>query len=89
LYTKFLWNDMAAYYMRMGAFEVLYSDNLNLGAGLAYKLSGSTRLNLGAAWTIWADETIGFQLGESVGLGANVDTRNRTFALAVGVDTSL
>ena len=71
---------------RLGAFEVLYSDNVNLSAGLAYALTGAMRLNLGAAWTIWADETVDFELGRDAGMALDVQTENQTLALAVGLD---
>lgn len=89
LYTKFLWDDIDGYYTSLGAFEVLYSDNVNLGAGLAYRLSDATRLNLGVAWTIWADETIGLQLAQPFGLAIDVNTENTTRLLSVGLDVSL
>jgi len=58
IYTKFDFQDIDLYYTNTGAFEVLYSDNLNLGLGFSYEILKSVKLNLGFSTTLWKDETI-------------------------------
>ncbi|MCX6583864.1 MAG: hypothetical protein NT166_27120 [Candidatus Aminicenantes bacterium] len=87
LYTVFDFRDMAGYFTTVGAFEVLYSDNCNLGAGFSYALTDKVKLNVGMSTTIWKDETI--KALAAYPLDLDVKTTNKTFAFAIGADISL
>lgn len=87
LYTVFDFKDMAGYFTNLGAFEVLYSDNCNLGAGFCYALTNKIKLNAGVSTTIWKDETI--KALAAYPLDIDVQTANKTFALALGANISL
>ncbi len=87
IFTKFLFDDMDAYYETMGAFEVLYSDNWNLGAGCAYEVTDGIKLNFALGWTIWESETITYNNAAAAGLEPfEVDTENSTITFSLGVD---
>jgi len=82
LYTLFRWDDIDAYYnANAGAVEVQYSDNWNIGFGFAYTVIPGFKLNLGAGYTMWADEDIITPLGE-------VEMENSTWTFALGIDYS-
>ncbi|HQJ09781.1 MAG TPA: outer membrane protein transport protein [Deltaproteobacteria bacterium] len=84
LYTIFRWDDMDAYYLASpGAVEIQYSDNLSLGLGLGYKVIPSLKLNLGANYTWWKDESI-----EVPGIG-KVNMDNSSLIIAFGFDYSM
>jgi long-chain fatty acid transport protein len=86
IYTKFDFQDMDTYYTNTGAFEVLYSDNLNLGLGFSYEILESVKLNLGFSTTLWKDETI--KALAAFPLDVDVQTDNAGYCLAVGLDIS-
>ncbi|MDQ1355006.1 MAG: hypothetical protein QG657_5315 [Acidobacteriota bacterium] len=87
LYTIFDFKDMAGYFTTVGAFEVLYSDNCNLGAGFCYALTNKVKLNVGVGTTIWKDETI--KALAAYPLDLDVQTTNKSFAFAIGTNISL
>lgn len=87
LYTKFDFKEINCYYANLGAFEVLYSNNLNLGAGFSYKVCDRLKVNLGVSYTIWKDETI--KALAAFPLYFDVDTNNTSYAFALGLDFSL
>jgi long-subunit fatty acid transport protein len=75
---------MDAYYLASpGAVEIQYSDNLSLGLGLGYKVIPSLKLNLGANYTWWKDESI-----EVPGIG-KVNMDNSSLIIAFGFDYSM
>lgn len=78
-YTKFLWDDIDAYYSKTGAFETLFSDNYAVIVGGAYEVTKGVRINLGYNFTWWDDETITFN-------GLEVKTKNTAHVIAVGAD---
>lgn len=83
LYTKLAFDDIDAYYnANNGAFEVLYSDNLNIGLGIAHEVLPGLKLNIGTSCTLWKDETITTPIGK-------VDTENQTWIVAFGIDYSI
>lgn len=89
LYTQFDWKDQAAYYETLGAFEVLYSDNWNLSLGGAYEIRKGLKVNVGAAYTLWEDDTLKYTQAAQNGLGdVQVRTENKTLTLAVGIDAA-
>lgn len=84
LYTKHEWKDIDAYYENnLGATEVLYSTNLNLSAGMAFRMRPGYTLNAGLSYTIWEDETLSRSIGAPEPL--RIDTDNSTVTAAVGV----
>lgn len=84
LFTKFLFDDMDAYYTNMGAYEVLYSDNWNISGGCGYEVIDGLKLNLGIGLTVWSDESIKALAAQPMDL--SVDTENSTWTLSVGFD---
>ncbi len=80
LYTRHDWGDMDDYYnASLGAFEVLYSDNVNLAAGVCHLVRPGVKINCGLSYTIWADESILTPIG-------TVDSSNRTVTGALGIN---
>ncbi|HNQ86591.1 MAG TPA: outer membrane beta-barrel protein [Deltaproteobacteria bacterium] len=83
LYTKHDWADLDAYYNNnLGAVEVLYSTNVNLSTGFAYKITPDVKLNCGVSYTFWDDEDINTPIGV-------VSTENDTFLIGLGVDVAI
>ncbi|MGC9324787.1 MAG: OmpP1/FadL family transporter [Desulfomonilia bacterium] len=83
LYTKHDWDDLDAYYNNnLGAIEVMYSTNVNLSTGFAYRIRPNVKLNLGVSYTLWNDEDILTPIGE-------VSTENTTFTTALGIDIAI
>lgn len=83
LYTKLDFDDIDGYYnANTGAFEVLYSDNLNIALGIAHELSPGLKLNVGTSCTLWKDETVTTPIGD-------VKTENQTWIVAFGFDYSI
>lgn len=81
VYTKFLWDDIDAYYAKLGAFETLFSDNYAVIIGGAYEVTTGVKINLGYNFTWWDDETIKYN-------GLEVKTKNTAHVIAVGADCS-
>ncbi len=87
IYTKFEWNDIAAYYQEIGAFEVLYTDNWHIGTGFAWKIKENVTFNFAVGQTIWEDKTIAYLQAENNGLPpVDVKTENATTTVAFGFD---
>lgn len=87
LYTIFDFKDMDTYFTNLGAFEVLYSDNVNLAAGFCYALTKNIKLNWGVSCTVWKDETIKALVAYP--LDVNVETTNSSLTFAIGANISL
>jgi len=84
LYTEFAWNDLTGYYnANLGSIETGFSDNINLGVGLGYKIIPALKLNLGASYTWWKGVDV------DTPIGVNVNMHNSTYIFAVGLDYSL
>jgi len=66
----------------LGAVEVLYSTNVNLSTGFAYKITPDVKLNCGVSYTFWDDEDINTPIGV-------VSTENDTFLIGLGVDVAI
>jgi long-chain fatty acid transport protein len=80
LYTKHEWEDIDAYYINnVGTMEILYSSNLNLSAGVGYRIRPNIKMNFGLSYTLWDNEKIKTPIG-------SVDTKNGTCTMAFGVD---
>lgn len=89
IYTRFEWDDIAAYYQQIGAFEVLYTDNWHIGAGFAWKMKDNVTFNFAVGQTIWDDKTIEYLQAEKNGLPpVDVKTENKTTTIAFGFDLS-
>ncbi|MCP4218001.1 MAG: hypothetical protein GY765_25380 [bacterium] len=82
LYTKTRFTDMDTYYTNLGAFEVLYSDNMNLGVGVGYSLKKNVRFNAGLSVTLWKDETV--KALAFYPMDVDVATTNSTYTFALG-----
>ncbi len=83
IYTDFMWNDINGYYeANTGSYEVLYSDNLFVGGGVAYTVVEGVVLNIGIGRTFWKDQ----DLTNSQLPGVTIKTSNRTTNVAVGLN---
>lgn len=87
-YTKFLWDDIDAYYTKLGAFETLFSDNYAIIIGGAYEVTKDVKINLGYNFTWWDDETITYTNPYIPGFSTDVKTKNTAHVIAVGADCS-
>ena len=45
IYTDFEWDNIAAYYQEIGAFEVLYTENWHIGTGFAWQINENVTFN--------------------------------------------
>ncbi len=87
IYTKFEWDNIAAYYQEIGAFEVLYTDNWHIGTGFAWKIKQGVTFNFAVGQTIWDDKTIEYLQAANNGLPpVDVQTENSTTTVAFGFD---
>jgi long-chain fatty acid transport protein len=87
IYTDFEWDNIAAYYQEIGAFEVLYTDNWHIGTGFAWKIKENVTFNFAVGQTIWDDKTIEYLQAANAGLPSfDVKTENKTTTVAFGFD---
>jgi len=80
-YSKFLWEDMDAYYAKLGSFETIFSDNYAIIIGGAFEITEGVKINMGYNFTWWDDETITYN-------GLEVKTRYTAHVIAIGADCS-
>lgn len=83
-YTSFNYDNQELYYTKMGLFEVVKYNNLNLGIGASYKLNENFQIDLGAGRTFWKDSDI-----KSLYTNNNVSVTDKGYVIAVGVDITL
>jgi long-chain fatty acid transport protein len=84
-YTKYLYDDKAGYYTRLGTFEVMQDNNANVNTGLAYQISKKTKISAGYMHTFWAkDQNIKAALAQP--LDVDVKVNNSLDAIALGID---
>ena len=83
-YSDFAYADKAAYYTRMGSFEVAQDNNFNLNCGFGYKPCKYVTVNGGYMHTFYKDETIKAMSVQP--LDVDVKVNNSLNAFAVGVD---
>lgn len=88
IYTKFPFDDMDGYYTSLGAVEVQYYDNLNIGAGFAFEILPKVNLNLGFSYNDWDDPQI-IQALAALPFDVPVELRYKGTAFAVGLDITL
>jgi long-chain fatty acid transport protein len=83
LYTLFRWDDIDAYYSsNPGSYEIQYTNNVSLGAGVGYKIMPGLKLNFGLNYTWWESKNIMSPIGK-------VDMDNSTCIIAAGFDYSI
>ncbi len=81
-YTAFNYDDMELYYTKMGLYEALKYNNLNVGLGAGYNVTDNIQVDLGFSRTFWKDKTI-----KSLNAGGlDVDVTDSGYVLAIGVD---
>ena len=85
IYTRFQFNDMDGYYTNLGAVEVQYYDNVNVGAGLAYEIAPGVKLNLGLSYNNWDDPQV-IQVLAAFPFVFPVELKNGGMAVAIGLD---
>lgn len=83
-YTCFMYDDKELYYTKMGLYEVVKYNNLNLGLGAAYRINKSLQVDLGAGRTFWKDSSI-----KSLNAGIPVSIQDKGYVIAVGVDITI
>lgn len=83
-YTAFLYDDKELYYTKMGLYEVVKYNNVNLGIGASYRLNERFQIDLGAGRTFWKDSEI-----KSLGANIPVSITDKGYVIAVGLDITL
>lgn len=83
-YTDFMWKDEEAYYTKLGAYEVLYSDNIAFLIGGAYEVTQGVKINLAYNYTWWKSEELDYNNGVLPAI--SVKTKNATHVITVGAD---
>jgi long-chain fatty acid transport protein len=81
-YIHFDYSDQELYYTKLGLYEAVKYDNLNIGLGAAYNITDKIQANLGLGRTFWKDKTIN---SLSAG-GLVVDITDKAYVVALGVD---
>lgn len=79
--TDYQYDNMELYYTKLGIYEVLKYDNLNLSLGLGYNITENIQVDLGLMKTFWKDQTI-----NSLNAGIPVDVNSAATVIAIGVD---
>jgi long-chain fatty acid transport protein len=80
-FTNFMYDDMELYYTKMGLYEALKYDNLNIGLGAGYNITKNIMVDLGVARAFWQDKTI-----RSLHAGIPVSVTDKSYVAAIGVD---
>ena len=89
-YTAFLYDDQKLYYTKMGLYEVVKYNNLNIGIGGSYKINERFQVDLGAGRTFWNDKTINSLLTlPSMSHETEVNIQDKGYVIAVGLDITL
>ncbi len=83
-YTDFMYNDMAGYYTKAGAYETVYNDNINLNTGFSYRLTKACTVTAAYMHVMYNDATI--KALNAQPLDVNVKTSSKIDELAVGVN---
>lgn len=84
-YTRFMYDNQELYYTKMGLYEVVKYNNLNIGLGASYKISKNIQIDLGAGRTFWKDSDV-----KSLNAGgAKVSITDKGYVIAAGIDLSL
>ena len=86
-YTAFMYNDQKLYYTKMGLYEVVKYNNLNVGLGCSYKISERFRVDLGAGRTFWKDKTVNSILAYPAEIPVKITDKG--YVIAVGLDITL
>jgi|WetSurMetagenome_2_1015567.scaffolds.fasta_scaffold06103_2 long-chain fatty acid transport protein len=86
-YTRFMYDDQELYYTKMGLYEVVKYNNLNVGIGASYKLTDRFQIDLGAGRTFWNDKTINSI--DTYPTLIPVKITDKGYVIAVGVDIAL
>lgn len=79
-----MYDDKELYYTKMGLYEVVKYNNLNLGLGAAYRINKSLQVDLGAGRTFWKDSSI-----KSLNAGIPVSIQDKGYVIAVDVDITI
>ncbi len=80
-YTRFMYDNMELYYTKLGLYEALKYNNLNIGLGAGYDITDKIQIDLGLGRTFWKDKTI-----NSLSGGIPVNVTDKGYVLAIGVD---
>jgi len=83
-YTAFLYDNKPLYYTKMGLFEVVKYNNLNIGLGASYKFSQRYQLDLGVGRTFWKDAEI-----NSLKASIPVYVEDKGYVVAIGINISI
>jgi long-chain fatty acid transport protein len=86
-YTSFLYDDQQLYYTKMGLYEVVKYNNLNIGIGGSYKINDKFQIDLGAGRTFWNDKTINSIATYPIEIPVKITDKG--YVIAVGVDITI
>ncbi|HNX67575.1 MAG TPA: outer membrane protein transport protein [Bacteroidales bacterium] len=86
-YTAFLYDDQKLYYTKMGLYEVVKYNNLNIGIGGSYKINERFQVDLGAGRTFWNDKTINSIAAYPTEIPVKITDKG--YVIAVGLDITL
>jgi long-chain fatty acid transport protein len=84
-YTGFRYDDQELYYTKMGLYEVVKYDNVNVGLGVGYNVTKNIEADLSLGRTFWKDKTIN-SLNAS---GMPVKVSDKAYVVALGLDFRL
>ncbi len=80
-YTAFMYDNIELYYTKMGLYEALKYNNLNVGLGAGYYITNNIQLDLGFGRTFWKDKTI-----DSLNAEIPVNVTDAGYVAAIGFD---
>ncbi|MEN6311021.1 MAG: hypothetical protein ABFD80_05740 [Acidobacteriota bacterium] len=83
VFTKFLFDNKALYYQRLGEFEAPKGDNWNNGIGLAFKAAKGLTLNAALGGTFWKKTSI------LSSIEIPVEVKAHSYSLSIGADIDL
>jgi len=86
-YTHFNYDNIELYYTKMGLYEALKYNNLNVGFGAGYYITKNIQLDLGFGRTFWKDKTVNsLSAQKALGTEFPVNLTDKSYVLAIGVD---
>ncbi|REJ80832.1 MAG: hypothetical protein DWQ44_04820 [Bacteroidetes bacterium] len=81
-YTNFCYADKDAYYTKLGSFEVIYDNNVNLNSGFSIHATEKVDLNFGYMHAFWSDQTV--KALSASPMDVDVKLKNSMDAIAIG-----
>ena len=86
-FTNYLYGDRDGYYTKLGTFEVMQDDNVNINTGFSFQATEKIRINAGYMHTFWKkDQNIKALIAQPLDVDVNVN--NSLNAIALGIELS-